>query len=47
MENDIELDIIRLSTIGTEIYNVVSVEKNELYYEATLEYLDELGLIFV
>jgi len=45
VENDIEVEMIRLSTIGAEIYEVVSIEKNIAYYESTLAHLNDIGLI--
>lgn len=40
-EQSFELKIIRLSIIGSEIYNVVLAEKNEEYYQFILQYLNK------
>ncbi len=44
-EKNIEVEMVRLSTIGAEIYDVVITEPNKEYYNHTLEYLKESNIL--
>jgi len=44
-ENAIEVEIVRLSSVGAEIYEVVRASKNESYYLHTLEFMKEEGIL--
>jgi len=44
-ENALEMELVRLSTVGAEIYNVVMTNKNEEYYRFTIDYLKKIELL--
>lgn len=43
-KNAIEVEIVRLSSVGTEIYEVVRASKNDSYYQFTLEFMKQEGI---
>jgi len=45
IQNAIEVEIVRLSSVGAEIYDVVRASPNEAYYLYTLEFMEKENIL--